>query len=110
MKNTMTKWLIRLNEMDQVVIKPKEVSKHAPINRVLDEVGFYALDSMTVNGVDYMVVFKPEELYTKKTIILVSRIEKSNEGERLIDMSNEDRDNINFIANHYLLNINTLIN
>jgi len=102
MKNTIMKWLLKLDEEGNVVYKEREVSKFAPINRVLENVGHYDLDSIEVNGKDYLIVTKPEESEMIKSIILVARIHKDSNGEALIDMSEDDLDSLDVIANHFL--------
>jgi len=40
-KNTITKWLIQFDSNKELQIIEKEVSKYAPINRILDRVWFF---------------------------------------------------------------------
>lgn len=102
MKNAIMKWLLKLDEEGNVIYKEREVSKFAPINRVLEEVGNYDLDSIEVNGKDYLIVVKPEEYEMIKSIILVARIHKGLSGEGIIDMSEDDLDSLESIANRFL--------
>jgi len=102
MKNYIMKWLLKLDEEGNVVYKEREVSRFAPINRVLDEVGHYDLDSIKVNDKIYLVVVKQEESEIIKSIILVARIHKDSSGERIIDMSEDDIDSLEAIANRFL--------
>ena len=110
MKNVIVKWRIRLDDMERVHILPKEVSRHAPINRVLDQVGFYALDSILIHQTRYLIVFKPEELQSKKSIILVSKIIQVETKEMIVDMTEEDLNNIEDIADYYLRHEKKLMN
>ena len=108
MKNTTTKWLVRLDDMGQVMIIPKEVNRHAPINRILDNVGFYDLDSITVGGKKYLIVMKPEERYSIKSLVLVSKINQDEKGEGFIDMERDDSLNMEVVADKYLKDSNIM--
>ena len=102
MKNAIMKWLLKLDEEGNVIYKEREVSKFAPINCVLENVGHYDLDSIEVNDKDYLIVTKPKEYEMIKSIILVARIHKDSSGERIIDMSEDDIDSLEAIANRFL--------
>ena len=102
MKNAIMKWLLKLDEEGNVVYKERKVSKFAPINCVLENVGHYDLDSIEVNDKDYLIVTKPKEYEMIKSIILVARIHKDSSGERIIDMSEDDIDSLEAIANRFL--------
>ncbi len=69
MKNTITKWLLKINHQNELTIIPQETSMYAPINRILDTVVFFALDSMNVNKTAYIIVYDPNEEDTVKTRI-----------------------------------------
>lgn len=69
MKNTITKWLLKINHQNELTIIPQETSMYAPINRILDTVFFFALDSMNVNKTAYIIVYDPYEEDTVKTRI-----------------------------------------
>jgi hypothetical protein len=55
---------------------------------------------------EVVVVFKNEEVYSKKSIILVSRIEIDNEGERMIDIKDRNKLNADIVEDHYLKDAN----
>jgi uncharacterized protein (UPF0179 family) len=103
MKNTVTKWILKVDDMEQVIIKEKEVSRFAPINRVLEEVGFYEFEVCKVQDCEYLIVFKPEEKQHKKSVVLVSKIGFNTHSHTLVDMTEEDRNHIDFIARWYLI-------
>ncbi len=96
MKNTVTKYLIVINQRNSLEITAKEVSKYAPINRVLDKIGFYSLDSITIKNQTYLVTFSDSEIHTKKTKLLVAKV--SREENKIIDMEKSDYQNLYEIA------------
>ena len=100
-KNTITKWLVVLSR-DGYQIIHKEISKFAPINRVLDQVGFYEIDSKTIEGRTYLVVYDPSERELPKTRILITKIHKDQEGERMIDLCEHDISDVMDIIEHYM--------
>jgi len=67
--------------------------------------GFCFLDEQDKKR-EAMVVFKNEEVYSKKSIILVSRIEIDNEGERMIDIKDRNKLNADIVEDHYLKDAN----
>ena len=95
-KNTITKWLIQFDSNKELQIIEKEVSKYAPINRILDRVGFFELELIDVSGKKYFATYEPEEEYVNKTRILLARID--SEANRVVDMDKTDLENIPEIA------------
>lgn len=106
-KKSITKWLLSLDEHRQLVITEKEVSKFAPINRVLEKPGFYQVDSVLVDDQRYLIVYEPKEEYEVKTKMLVSKIH--SEVERVIDMTSKDQENVLRIAEK-LMNVQSYQN
>jgi len=100
-KNTITKWLITVTKNDGITIKEKEVSHYAPINRVLDEVGFYDIDVMNFDNNSYLMVTSPEERYQLKHKMLVSKVDQKNNG--FIDMAHDDIDNIYKLIDKHMI-------
>lgn len=58
----------------ELKIRFRSVSKYAPLNRVLDEVGFYAFEGIEIKDQKYILVYDPEEKYVKKTKCLFSKV------------------------------------
>ena len=99
-KNTITKWLLNKNADGSLAIEPKEVNAFAPINRVLDRVGYFALDSVKVDNKEFLLVFEPEEKHETKSKLLVSRV--CNKENGIIDMSDDDYAQVIEIAAQYM--------
>jgi hypothetical protein len=95
-KNHWIKWLVTYDQDGELIITEKKVSKFAPINRVLDKVGFYALDSLEVHGKKHMLVFEHEEANNLKSKLLISRIREDGRG--IQDMGEEDKEEVDHIA------------
>lgn len=91
-KKTITKWLIFLNDEGEVSITEKEVNRFAPINRVLDKVGYFNFNVATIDGTKYLYVYEKEEEEDKKTKLLISRIHDKE--EKIVDMQSSDYENV----------------
>lgn len=96
------KWLLVLNAFGEVDIIEREMSYHVPINRMLDKAGFYALDSIKINETIYLLVFDENEMYVKKTKMLVTKIGFTEEGEGTVSLGEEDRENVYKIIKAYM--------
>ena len=106
MGNKIVKWLLKVNREGEIDITSNELSRHVPINRMLDKVGFYMVDAITVNDVTYLCVFEFDEKNRRKTKILVSRIKEDEHGEGLIDMTELDRINMDEIIDKHMVKRN----
>jgi DNA repair exonuclease SbcCD ATPase subunit len=91
-KYTITRFLVTHNAESDVKIVKKEVNKHAPINRVLDRVGYFAFQFVKVGGCKYLVNFEENERGKTKSKLLISRCHPTE--ERLIGVSKDDLDNV----------------
>ncbi|MFA5692353.1 MAG: hypothetical protein WC907_01955 [Acholeplasmataceae bacterium] len=91
--NTILKWLLKVQH-GELIITEKQVSKFAPVNRVLEGAGWYEIDTINVKGTDYMYVYEPSERNTKKSKILVSKISD----ESIVDLDKSDKKNMEEIA------------
>ena len=60
-KNTLTRWVLTLNESGKLDIKYREASKFASLNRILDEVKFYALEFFEINEDKYFCTYEQNE-------------------------------------------------
>lgn len=99
------KWLLRMEDGKLSIVK-KILSKHVPINRMLDVAGFYTLDSFKVGETKYMIVYDPSEHKTLKSRILVSRIGNNT----LVSMDESDLENIEVIAKKFLGELKPILN
>ena len=99
-KGLNAKWLLTISHQNKLVIKEKEVSIHAPINKVLDKVGDFSFEFIDVNNWRYLIVYESYEEHTSKTKILVARIHDYE--ERIIDISSGDYENALQIARDYM--------
>lgn len=102
MKTTITKKLVIKNEDGAILITDKEVSAFAPLNRVLDEVGWYQFEVASINKIAYVVVFETTERESTKTKILVSRLDSKSGRQGQGDMTSKDAEALATICNHYL--------
>ena len=85
-KNTITKFLVIYNQENELEILKKEVSEYAPINRVLDRVGFFN--------------YETEETYKFKFKLLITRVNPTEGG--FIDMSEDDLDSTYAIIEKFM--------
>lgn len=77
-------------EEGNLVIKIREVARNAPVNRILNVVGFYAIDGLEINGNKYLMAYLKEEFYTKKTKCLFTKITKDG----IVSIQEEDFEEI----------------
>jgi len=101
--NTIKKWLLTARPNGEVDIFKQDVNIHMPINRKLDEIGFYSLDVIHVNGRSYLYVFDACENHRHKTKLLISRIDQMYGGEGLVDMQDDDYDNVLLIIEKLMI-------
>jgi hypothetical protein len=73
-------------EEGELIIKIREVAENSPVNRILDVVGFYAVDGMIINDNKYLVAYEKEEFFKKKTKCLFTKITK----EGIVNIQEED--------------------
>ena len=92
-KYTITKWLVTCSK-DGYSSITRETSRYAPINRVLDQVGFYDVDKITVEGRSYLIVFDQFERDKPKTKMLITKINQDQDGEKMIDLTEDDRSDV----------------
>lgn len=92
-KNTLTRWILTQNKLGELNIEHREVSRFAPLNRILDEVGFYALEFFEINSDKYFCTYKQSEKDLNKSMI---HLGKRDNGQ-LFDMSSEDLVNLDKI-------------
>lgn len=96
-KNTLTRWLLILNERGTVDLKNREVSSFAPLNRILDEVGFYGLEFFEVDNDKYFYTFEESERGINKSKVHVG---KRIDG-KLADMSDDDLKNLQKMKKYF---------
>ncbi|WP_025725329.1 hypothetical protein [Acholeplasma granularum] len=93
------KWLLRLED-DKLVITSKKTSKHAPINRVLDEVGLYDFEPIKIDNKTYIVVSDFKEIH--KTRVLVMKTLETPIFSGVVDLEEIDKTNMELIADKFL--------
>ena len=71
--NTLTKALV-LVEDNTLKISLLKMSIYVPINRYIDEAGFYAFDVISSPHQKYLITFLEEEKNTPKTKFLLTKI------------------------------------
>lgn len=91
-----TKCLVTFDSNNELQIEDREINKHVPVNRILDEMGLYPLTGMQVGDRHYMIVYDGAEKHTDKTMILVSKVDLKK--QTLVDMGSVDKENIVEIA------------
>lgn len=96
-KITLTRWLLVKNKSGSVDIINQEVSSYAPLNRILEDVGFYELEFFEVNQDKYFCTYDPKERNTSKSKIHVGKRGKG----QLFDMTSKDYKNIGKIIEKY---------
>ena len=94
-KWTFTKWLVTIGSGNELQITPQEVNRHIPINRMLDELGFFNFTFLDIYGKTYLVVYRYEEPGTKSKI-LVAKVDSAENA--VVDMEAEDQENVCEIA------------
>jgi hypothetical protein len=97
---TITRFFVVVNKENQLTITKKEVNKHAPINRVLDRVGFFGYDFVIIDGIQYIVNYEQSESNTTKTKLLISKTLKG-EG-KLVDITEDDLKRVYVILKKYM--------
>ncbi len=98
---TIKKALLTIGDFNELAITEKDLNIYIPINRYLDEVGFYEFDFINLNGKEYLIVFDESEKYSKKTKILVSRNDELE--NKLIDITPDDYKNLEWIYDNYMI-------
>ena len=89
-KKTVTRWLLKLNETGTIDIINREVSAYAPLNRILDEVGFYELEFFVINEDKYFCTYDKKERGINKSIVHVGK----RDNGKLLDMGEDDFKNL----------------
>lgn len=105
-KKTLTRWLLVHNDTGTIDIINKEVSSYAPLNRILDEVGFYELEFFEVNQDKYFCTYESNEKNINKSKIHVGK----RSGGELYDMSEEDFKNLPQMKKKFFERYNNTMN
>ena len=91
---TIKKALAKLSEQS-INLELKDINVYIPINRVLDEVGFYILDKVSSPTHTYVLTILNEEVHTQKTKVLFSKIGKNTAFDPITE---EDLEDIKLLA------------
>jgi hypothetical protein len=100
--HTITKWLLKKDETGGFSLEEREVNIYIPVNRILDEVGYYEVESITVDKTMYVVVYNPKEAIHNQSKILITKAYHGDDGDYLVDLKSEDYQAMKVIAKHYL--------
>jgi|LSQX01.3.fsa_nt_gb hypothetical protein len=95
------KWLLTYQN-EELTITPKNVSIHAPLNRVIDKVGHYLISFIEIESIIYIVTYEPIEAIGSITKLLVTKFIKTDEGDKMTNLEESDRKNMQLIANHFM--------
>ena len=87
------RWVLKVNG-DELLIRKRIVSKHMPVNRMIEDVGYYQYDFIDMDDFLYLYVFKPEEVATSKSVVMVGRFEKKEDSIQMSDMTVDDLKNL----------------
>ena len=68
-----TNWILKVNSDDEFIIKKRTVTKHMPVNRMVEKVGHYQYDFLNIDDTVYMYVFYPEEINTIKSAVMIRK-------------------------------------
>jgi hypothetical protein len=99
---TIVKWLLSVDANGELKIQPRNINSYIPINRILDDTGYFHLDAIDTGGVTYLVVYEPNEKWTIKTKILVAKNNPDKNQPGLIDLEESDLFNMEAVADKYL--------
>lgn len=89
--NGIVRWILKLNDQGNIQIIERNVSKHMPVNRMIEQVGFYSFEFIDVVKHLYLVVFYPHEHDTVKSAIMVGRFDKQGDDMVMADMTDADQ-------------------
>lgn len=103
--NFVEKWLLTL-EGKKLSILPKEVTIHAPLNRLLDTVGLYSIMFVHIDDIVYAITYDSSEIIGNITKILVTKFTKTYNGQKMTNLELSDYGNIKIIANKFMANYN----
>jgi hypothetical protein len=99
---TIVKWLLSVEANGELKIQPRNINSYIPINRILDDTGYFHLDAMEAGGVAYLVVYEPNEQWTVKSKILVAKDNPDKSQPGLVDLTESDLPNMEAVADKYL--------
>lgn len=99
--NGFERWILKLDERGEIQITKKYVTKHVPINRMLEEAGFYDYEMVQVKDAHYVCITKPSERDTIKSVIMVGRFESDGQGITMSDMTLNDLKNLDWFKKQY---------
>ena len=89
------KWVLKYDEANTLDITSHAVYHMMPINVMIGKPGFCQIEPITINNVNYLCSYQPEDNDT----VMVARFAP---GEGFIDMSESDKDNMRDIAKQFL--------
>ena len=90
----LTKWILKVNDNEELVIRKRQVSSHMPVNRMVEDVGHFQYDFIEMGDYMYLYTFYPQERDTVKSAVLVGRFEVVDDQMIASDMGEDDLKNI----------------
>ncbi len=97
-----TRWILQLDENDEVILQRKLVPKQNPVNYLIEEDGDYNYSTLTLRNQNFSVVYKEAEEETLKSIIYVGKIDFIDNKQVILDLTEEDEAHIETLADIFL--------
>ena len=98
MSTIITKWLLTLDNQNNLSLTSKEVYKLMPVNRVLGEQGLYPIEFVNINNTEYLCTY--DHIY--RSFVLVSKVNPDEETHGLVTLEDQDKENMPEIAEMFL--------
>ncbi len=95
-----TKWLLKVNE-GELIVKKEKLSSHMPINRKVEEIGYYQYGFIDMGDFLYQYTYYPKEKNTTKSAVLVGRFEKVDNSMKMSDMTTTDLKNMDLFYKEF---------
>lgn len=104
-KITITRWILSMKKEGTVELREREVSAYAPLNRILDKVGFFTLEFFSIGEERYFCTYEPAEKDINKSCIHVGKMDQGT----LVDMTQEDCKNLEAIKIKFFFRKQTIL-
>lgn len=97
-----TRWILQINQNDEVMLERKLVPKENPINYLITEDGDYTYSTLTLHNQNFTIVYKEEESEKLKSIIYVGKIDFIEDKQVVLDLTQDDEAHIETLADIFL--------
>ena len=98
MSTIITKWLLTLDNQNNLTLTPKEVYRFMPVNRVMGQQELYPIEFVIINNTEYLCTY--DHIY--KSFVLVSKVNPDEKTEGLVTLEDQDKENMPEIAEMFL--------